>query len=95
VEVRARRGSFSSKRGRRRRSSGLLWQAGAVSAPLMVKYAIDHGVLTKGRHTLLIWLGALLGVGLLLRHVSPSEAARSWGQTPPACCEDMSDSAQI
>jgi ATP-binding cassette subfamily B protein len=45
--------------------SGLLWQAGAVSAPLMVKYAIDHGVLTKDRHSLLIWLGALLGVGLL------------------------------
>src|SRR5881396_259949 len=45
--------------------SGLLWQTGAVSAPLMVKYAIDHGVLTKDRHTLLIWLGALLGVGLL------------------------------
>jgi ATP-binding cassette subfamily B protein len=45
--------------------SGLLWQAGAVSAPLMVKYAIDHGVLTKDRHGLLIWLGALLGVGLL------------------------------
>jgi ATP-binding cassette, subfamily B, bacterial len=45
--------------------SGLLWQAGAVSAPLMVKYAIDHGVLKKDRHTLLIWLGALLGVGLL------------------------------
>ena len=43
--------------------SGLLWQAGAVSAPLMVKYAIDHGVLTKDRHTLLIWLGALLGSG--------------------------------
>jgi ATP-binding cassette, subfamily B, bacterial len=45
--------------------SGLLWQAGAVSAPLMVKYAIDHGVLAKDRDTLLIWLGALLGVGLL------------------------------
>jgi ATP-binding cassette, subfamily B, bacterial len=45
--------------------SGLLWQAGAVSAPLMVKYAIDHGVLTRDRHALLIWLGALLGVGLL------------------------------
>jgi len=45
--------------------SGLLWQSGAVSAPLMVKYAIDHGVLTKDRHALLIWLGALLGVGLL------------------------------
>jgi ATP-binding cassette subfamily B protein len=45
--------------------SGLLWQAGAVAAPLIVKYAIDHGVLTKDRHTLLIWLAVLLGVGLL------------------------------
>src|SRR6266513_5411894 len=45
--------------------SGLLWQAGAVSAPLMVKYAIDHGVLTRDHRTLLIWLGALLAVGLL------------------------------
>src|SRR5436305_6234435 len=45
--------------------SGLLWQVGAVSAPLMVKEAIDHGVVSRDRHTLLIWLGALLGVGLL------------------------------
>jgi ATP-binding cassette, subfamily B, bacterial len=45
--------------------SGLLWQVGAVAAPLMVKQAIDHGVLTRDRHTLLVWLGALLGVGLL------------------------------
>jgi ATP-binding cassette, subfamily B, bacterial len=45
--------------------SGLLWQVGAVSAPLLVKYAIDHGVLTRDRHTLYIWLAALLGVGLL------------------------------
>src|SRR5919201_3795110 len=45
--------------------SGLLWQAGAVAAPLIVKYAIDHGVLTHDRHTLLLWLGGLLGVGLL------------------------------
>ncbi len=45
--------------------SGLLWQVGAVAAPLMVKYAIDHGVLTRNRHTLYIWLAALLGVGLL------------------------------
>src|SRR6476620_1260290 len=45
--------------------SGLLWQAGAVAAPLVVKYAIDHGVLTKDRSALLIWLGVLLAVGLL------------------------------
>ena len=45
--------------------SGLLWQVGAVAAPLMVSNAIDHGVLTQDRRTLLIWLGALLGVGLL------------------------------
>jgi ATP-binding cassette, subfamily B, bacterial len=45
--------------------SGLLWQTGAVAAPLMVKYAIDHGVLTHDRHTLVIWLVALLSVGLL------------------------------
>jgi ATP-binding cassette subfamily B protein len=45
--------------------SGLLWQIGAVAAPLMVSNAIDHGLLTRDRHTLLIWLGALLGVGLL------------------------------
>jgi ATP-binding cassette subfamily B protein len=45
--------------------SGLLWQVGAVAAPLMVKNAIDHGVLTRNRGTLLIWLGALLAVGLL------------------------------
>src|SRR3954466_14663306 len=45
--------------------SGLLWQVGAVSAPLMVKEAIDHGVVSRDRHPLLIWLGALLAVGLL------------------------------
>src|SRR4051794_23437911 len=31
----------------------------------MVKNAIDHGVLTRNRSTLLVWLGALLAVGLL------------------------------
>src|SRR5436309_7558567 len=45
--------------------SGLLWQAGAVSALLMVKNAIDHGVLRRDHHTLIVWLVALLGVGLL------------------------------
>src|SRR5438132_9329635 len=46
-------------------ASGLLWQTGAVAAPLMVKYAIDHGVLTRDRHTLVLWLVGLLSVGLL------------------------------
>src|SRR3954466_9089541 len=45
--------------------SGLLWQVGAVAAPLLVGYAIDHGVIQRDRHNLLIWLGALLAVGLL------------------------------
>jgi ATP-binding cassette subfamily B protein len=56
-------------------ASGLLWQVAAIAAPLMVKYAIDHGVLARDRHALLIWLGALFAVGLLemtagaVRHV--------------------------
>jgi ATP-binding cassette, subfamily B, bacterial len=56
-------------------TSGLLWQVGAVGAPLVVKYAIDRGIVTHDRHNLLIWLLALLGVGLLevtaggLRHI--------------------------
>src|SRR5262245_45760683 len=45
--------------------SGLLWQVGAVAAPLMVKQAIDRGVLTRDHSALLAWLGALLFVGLL------------------------------
>src|SRR5438093_7553611 len=45
--------------------SGLLWQTGAVGAPLVVKYAIDNGIVTHDHHTLLIWLLVLLGVGLL------------------------------
>jgi ATP-binding cassette subfamily B protein len=55
--------------------SGLLWQTGAISAPLIVKYAIDHGIVPRDRHALLTWLLALLGVGLLevvgggMRHI--------------------------
>src|SRR5947208_7971821 len=55
--------------------SGLLWQTGAISAPLIVKYAIDHGVVPRDSHTLVVWLLALLGVGLLevvaggMRHI--------------------------
>jgi ATP-binding cassette, subfamily B, bacterial len=56
-------------------TSGLFWQAGAVAAPLVVKYAIDTGVVTKDHHALTRWLLVLLGVGLLevvaggLRHI--------------------------
>ena len=45
--------------------SGLLWQAGAVAAPLVVKYAIDHGIVGHDHRTLVIWLAVLLAVGLL------------------------------
>ena len=45
--------------------SGLLWQIGAVGAPLVVKYAIDRGIVKSDHHTLLLWLLALLAVGLL------------------------------
>src|SRR6478736_3805151 len=45
--------------------SGLLWQTGAVAAPLVVKYAIDHGIVTHDHQALWIWLAGLLGVGLL------------------------------
>src|SRR3954466_14077990 len=45
--------------------SGLLWQTGAVAAPLVVKYAIDSGVVPRDHHALLVWLGVLLAVGLL------------------------------
>ena len=31
--------------------AGLLWQAGAVAAPLMVKNAIDHGVIAQRQRT--------------------------------------------
>ena len=56
-------------------TSGLFWQAGAVAAPLVVKYAIDNGVVTKDHRALTVWLLVLLGVGLLevvaggLRHI--------------------------
>src|SRR2546430_12368449 len=45
--------------------SGLLWQTGAVAAPLIVGHAIDHGLVMRDRHALVQWLAALLGVGLL------------------------------
>jgi ATP-binding cassette subfamily B protein len=45
--------------------SGLLWQTGAVAAPLVVKYAIDHGIVPRDHQALVYWLVLLLGVGLL------------------------------
>jgi ATP-binding cassette, subfamily B, bacterial len=45
--------------------SGLAWQVGAVAAPLIVARAIDRGILTRDRRTLLLWTLALLAVGLL------------------------------
>ena len=45
--------------------SGLLWQAGAVAAPLVVKYAIDHGIVGENHQILVIWLVVLLAVGML------------------------------
>jgi ATP-binding cassette subfamily B protein len=55
--------------------SGLLWQTGAIAAPLIVSYAIDNGIVPRDRNTLVVWLLALLGVGLLevvaggMRHI--------------------------
>jgi ATP-binding cassette, subfamily B, bacterial len=46
-------------------TAGLLWQTGAIAAPLIVKFAIDHGVVTGDRRTLVVWLLVLFGVGLL------------------------------
>jgi ATP-binding cassette subfamily B protein len=46
-------------------ASGLLWQAGAVAAPLVVKYATDHGIVGEDHRTLVIWLFVLLAVGML------------------------------
>jgi ATP-binding cassette, subfamily B, bacterial len=46
-------------------ASGLLWQAGAVAAPLVVKYAIDHGIVGENHQTLVIWLVVLLAFGML------------------------------
>src|SRR4029077_9456861 len=45
--------------------SGLLWPTGAGAARLVVKYAIDHGIVPRAHHALLVWLLVLLGVGLL------------------------------
>jgi ATP-binding cassette subfamily B protein len=46
-------------------ASGMLWQAGAVAAPLVVKYAIDRGIVERDHSTLVVWLVVLLAVGSL------------------------------
>src|SRR4029079_1148627 len=43
--------------------SGLLWQTGAIAAPLIVSYTIDHGIVPRDGHALTIWLLALFGAG--------------------------------
>src|SRR5256885_10099510 len=45
--------------------SGLLWQTGAISAPLIVSYTIDHRIVPRDRHTLVVSLLALLRARLL------------------------------
>src|SRR2546422_994797 len=47
-------------------AAGLLWQTGAVAAPLIVKYAIDHGVVTRDHHARLLWPGAKLALIVLI-----------------------------
>ena len=55
--------------------SGLLWQTGAIAAPLIVQYTIDQGVVPPDKHTLSFWSVELLWVGLLevvaggMRHI--------------------------
>jgi ATP-binding cassette subfamily B protein len=46
-------------------AGGLMWQAAAVVAPLVVGRAIDDGVLPHNRRALLTWCGVLVGLGLL------------------------------
>src|SRR4029450_3592472 len=62
--------------------SGLLWQTGAIAAPLIVSYTIDHGIVPRDRHTLGVWLLALLGVGLVAGGGGRPPPPRS---TPESC----------
>src|SRR5439155_1069391 len=59
--------------------SGLLWQTGAISAPLIVKYAIDHGIVPRDRHALLIWLLAIdFKLALLVLLPLPLVSVAAW-----------------
>ncbi|HET8605867.1 MAG TPA: hypothetical protein VFL66_02445, partial [Gaiellaceae bacterium] len=44
-------------------ASGLAWQGAAVAAPKLMQHAIDAGVIGGSRRSLLVWAGALVGVG--------------------------------
>ena len=57
--VRERRGVLGAIAG------GLVWQAAAVTTPLVVERAIDQGILPEDRRALLFWCGALVGLGFL------------------------------
>jgi ATP-binding cassette subfamily B protein len=57
--VRERRGVLGAIGG------GLVWQAAAVATPLVVERAIDQGILPEDRRALLLWCGALVGLGFL------------------------------
>ncbi len=57
--VRERRGVLGAIAG------GLVWQAAAVATPLVVERAIDQGILPEDRRALLLWCGALVGLGFL------------------------------
>jgi ATP-binding cassette, subfamily B, bacterial len=57
--VRERRGVLGAIAG------GLVWQAAAVATPLVVERAIDQGILPEDRRALLLWCGALVGLGFI------------------------------
>ena len=44
---------------------GVVWQAAAVTSPLLIALAIDDGVLGGDRTALALWCGILLALGLL------------------------------
>src|SRR2546430_1485919 len=63
--------------------SGLLWQTGAIAAPLIVSYTIDHGIVPRDRHTLVVWLLALLRWSKSRSAASASSRASAPGARSP------------
>jgi ATP-binding cassette subfamily B protein len=78
-------------------ASGIVWQAAAVAAPLLVARAIDQGILQSDRRALALWCGLLLGLGALeaatwaTRHLF---AIRSGRGTEKAVRDDLFSHAQ-